>query len=81
VLQIDTKYIAPLYDKFNNKKWDKFNSEKICHITYARIQVRGGVQEVELMSSAAFCLVVHLPIHCVVLQLGVAGMACREKQT
>ena len=32
--------IAPLAQRFNNKKWPRFNSEKVCHISYARIQVR-----------------------------------------
>ena len=31
--------IAPLAQRFNNKKWPRFNSEKVCHISYARIQV------------------------------------------
>lgn len=30
--------IVSFYMKFHNKKWDKFNSEKVCEITYARIQ-------------------------------------------
>ena len=32
--------IAPLAQRFNNKKWPRFNSEKVCHISYARIQVK-----------------------------------------
>ena len=32
--------IVPLAHHFNNKKWPRFNSEKVCHISYARIQVR-----------------------------------------
>lgn len=31
--------IVPLAQRFNRKKWERFNSEKVCHITYARIQV------------------------------------------
>lgn len=34
----DTCFIPPLYMKQHNKKWDRFNSEKICEIAYARIQ-------------------------------------------
>ncbi|KAK9810778.1 hypothetical protein WJX73_006520 [Symbiochloris irregularis] len=30
--------IVPLAQRFNRKKWERFNSEKVCHITYARIQ-------------------------------------------
>jgi len=30
--------IRSFYEEFNNKKWEKFNSEKVCNITYARIQ-------------------------------------------
>lgn len=33
-------YIIPLIQKFDRKKWEKFNSEKVCNISYARIQVR-----------------------------------------
>ena len=31
-------HILPLYEQMNGKKWTKFNSEKICCITYGRIQ-------------------------------------------
>lgn len=34
----DLKLIKPFFETFNNKKWAKFNSEKICEIKYARIQ-------------------------------------------
>ena len=30
--------IPPFYEEFNNTKWERFNSEKICSINYARIQ-------------------------------------------
>jgi len=30
--------VAPFHEEFNYKKWEKFNSEKVCKITYARIQ-------------------------------------------
>ena len=36
------EYIVPLVEELHGKKWPKFNSEKICHIAYGRIQVRGG---------------------------------------
>ena len=32
--------IEPFYNRFNNKRWERFNSEKICEIKYARIQGR-----------------------------------------
>ena len=36
--------IRAFYEKFNNRKWAKFNSEKVCEIKYARIQ---GKEECE----------------------------------
>jgi len=35
---INPKAIISFYEEFNNKKWEKFNSEKVCVISYARIQ-------------------------------------------
>jgi RNA recognition motif-containing protein len=35
---LQPEYIIPFYEEFNNKKWEKFNSEKVCDLTYARIQ-------------------------------------------
>lgn len=35
---IDCSHIISFYEEFHGKKWEKFNSEKICAITYARIQ-------------------------------------------
>jgi hypothetical protein len=32
--------IEPFHNRFNNKGWGRFNSEKICEIKYARIQGR-----------------------------------------
>ncbi|PSC73518.1 MEI2-like 5 isoform X1 [Micractinium conductrix] len=32
------EYIVPLVEELHGKKWPKFNSEKICHIAYGRIQ-------------------------------------------
>lgn len=39
-MQVRPEYIVPLVEEFHGKKWPKFNSEKICHIAYGRIQVR-----------------------------------------
>ncbi|MFS8020396.1 putative mei2/Mei2-like RNA recognition, RNA-binding domain superfamily [Helianthus anomalus] len=30
--------IIPFYQAFNGKKWEKFNSEKVASLAYARIQ-------------------------------------------
>ena len=30
--------IEPFYQRFNSKKWEMFNSDKVCQIKYARIQ-------------------------------------------
>jgi hypothetical protein len=34
--------IIPFFHEFNAKRWERFNSEKICALAYARIQ---GLQE------------------------------------
>jgi hypothetical protein len=35
---INYETVALFYLEFNHKKWEKFNSEKVCKITFARIQ-------------------------------------------
>jgi RNA recognition motif-containing protein len=35
--------IINFYEEFNNKKWEKFNSEKVCEIAYARIQGKNNL--------------------------------------
>ncbi|XP_009151313.1 protein MEI2-like 1 isoform X2 [Brassica rapa] len=35
---IEPEKIVPFYKAFNGKKWEKFNSEKVATLTYARIQ-------------------------------------------
>jgi protein phosphatase 1 regulatory subunit 42 len=35
--------IPSLVARFNNKRWDKFNSEKVCNISYGRIQGRAAL--------------------------------------
>lgn len=57
-------YIIPLIQKFDRKKWEKFNSEKVCNISYARIQVH---------HFTAFCL----PFTCLSLALGCPALAFR----
>ena len=43
LLQILPEYIPALYQRFHAKKWEKFNSEKVCHISYARIQGKANL--------------------------------------
>jgi len=40
---IDCLSIIPFYNEFHGKKWEKFNSEKVCAITYARIQGKNSL--------------------------------------
>ena len=35
---ISTSHIPAFYEEFNFRQWDRFNSNKVCEITYARIQ-------------------------------------------
>ncbi|WOL02545.1 hypothetical protein Cni_G11264 [Canna indica] len=35
---INPQHIIPFYQSFNGKKWEKFNSEKVASLAYARIQ-------------------------------------------
>lgn len=35
---IDPVYIIDFYDKYSGKKWNKFNSDKICELAYAKVQ-------------------------------------------
>lgn len=42
-LLVCLQYIPPLVARFNNKRWDKFNSEKVCNISYGRIQGRAAL--------------------------------------
>jgi protein phosphatase 1 regulatory subunit 42 len=37
------EYIIPLVEELHGKKWPKFNSEKICHIAYGRIQGKAAL--------------------------------------
>jgi len=40
---VDPKSIISFYEEFNNKKWEKFNSEKVCEIAYARLQGKNAL--------------------------------------
>lgn len=51
---IDPISIPEFYKEFNNKKWEKFNSEKVCQIAYARIQGKESMVEHFKNSSLLF---------------------------
>ncbi|KAI3975954.1 hypothetical protein MKX01_016637 [Papaver californicum] len=40
---IDPVQIVPFYQAFNGKKWEKFNSEKVASLAYARIQGKSAL--------------------------------------
>ncbi|XP_042498649.1 protein MEI2-like 4 isoform X1 [Macadamia integrifolia] len=40
---IDSLHIVPFYQAFNGKKWEKFNSEKVASLAYARIQGKAAL--------------------------------------
>ncbi|CAK9171910.1 unnamed protein product [Ilex paraguariensis] len=40
---IDPPLIIPFYQAFNGKKWEKFNSEKVASLAYARIQGKAAL--------------------------------------
>lgn len=35
---VDSIFILKFFEEFTGKKWECFNSEKICDLTYGRIQ-------------------------------------------
>ncbi|XP_064942689.1 protein MEI2-like 4 isoform X4 [Musa acuminata AAA Group] len=37
------QHIIPFYQSFNGKKWEKFNSEKVASLAYARIQGKAAL--------------------------------------
>ncbi|KAJ4720316.1 Protein MEI2-like [Melia azedarach] len=39
----DPSQIIPFYQSFNGKKWEKFNSEKVASLAYARIQGKAAL--------------------------------------
>uniref|UniRef100_A0ACD5ZGB9 Uncharacterized protein n=1 Tax=Avena sativa TaxID=4498 RepID=A0ACD5ZGB9_AVESA len=39
----DPQHIIPFYKTFNGKRWEKFNSEKVASLAYARIQGRSDL--------------------------------------
>lgn len=40
---VDPSHIIPFYETFNGKKWEKFNSEKVASLAYARIQGKAAL--------------------------------------
>ncbi|CAL9767869.1 unnamed protein product [Musa acuminata subsp. burmannicoides] len=40
---VNTQHIIPFYQSFNGKKWEKFNSEKVASLAYARIQGKAAL--------------------------------------
>ncbi|KAJ6703247.1 RNA RECOGNITION MOTIF-CONTAINING [Salix viminalis] len=40
---IDPRQIIPFFQAFNGKKWEKFNSEKVASLAYARIQGKAAL--------------------------------------
>lgn len=42
---VDPVYIVPFYEDMDNQSWETFNSEKICEITYGRIQGKRNLVE------------------------------------
>jgi hypothetical protein len=37
------RHILPLVERFDGRRWERFNSEKVCAISYARIQGRAAL--------------------------------------
>jgi len=42
---IKPEYIPSFFKEFNGQTWEKFNSQKVCSITYARIQGKNSMIE------------------------------------
>jgi len=40
---VETSDIVPFVTEYNDRKWRRFNSEKVCSITYARIQGKAAM--------------------------------------
>ncbi|XP_057956625.1 protein MEI2-like 2 isoform X2 [Malania oleifera] len=40
---VSPSHIIPFYEAFNGKKWEKFNSEKVASLAYARIQGKAAL--------------------------------------
>jgi len=42
---IQYETVKKFYEEFHQKKWEKFNSEKVCQIAFARIQGKSSLIE------------------------------------
>jgi protein phosphatase 1 regulatory subunit 42 len=42
---VEPMVIVSFYEAFNGKGWERFNSSKICEVTYARIQGRKALED------------------------------------
>ena len=42
---VDPVYVVPFFEDMDNQSWDCFNSEKICQITFGRIQGKRHLME------------------------------------
>ena len=42
---VDSIFILKFFEEFNGKRWECFNSEKICELTYGRIQSKVALIE------------------------------------
>ncbi|KAL6992318.1 Protein MEI2-like 4 [Sarracenia purpurea var. burkii] len=40
---LSPSHIIPFFEEFNGKKWEKFNSEKVASLAYARIQGKAAL--------------------------------------
>ncbi|XP_024531526.1 protein MEI2-like 2 isoform X1 [Selaginella moellendorffii] len=58
-------HIVPFYKSFNGKKWEKFNSEKVASLAYARIQGKAALvahfQNSSLMNEDKRCRPILFP--------------------
>jgi hypothetical protein len=65
---IDPKSILSLHMNFNGHRWKHFKSEKVCAITYARIQGKQHMidrfQVSETVARSPFLLFLHCPPTC-----------------
>lgn len=56
---VSPNHIIPFYQAFNGKKWEKFNSEKVASLAYARIQGKVALvthfQNSSLMNEDKWC--------------------------
>jgi protein phosphatase 1 regulatory subunit 42 len=50
-------YIPALVEELHGRRWPRFNSEKVCSISYGRIQVRSGFLSCVPSQMPCFCRV------------------------